>query len=137
MTRSTNQRLLRCVVVLALLACVRLVRAQNLPVSTAEITTFSDPSADTGLFQGTTTLSVNEDGVTAEYHADAQFMNQSHLRDKRSLITTFDVPNAKYVTFAYSINDEGAVAGYYSDASGFPHGIVRNKHGNFTEIDTL
>jgi uncharacterized membrane protein len=64
-------------------------------------------------------------------------MNQSHLRDKRSLITTFDAPNANYGTFAYSINDEGAVAGYYSDASGFPHGIVRNKHGNFTKIDTL
>jgi len=97
MTRSTNQRLLRCVVVLTLLACVQLVRAQNLPVSTAEITTFSAPSADTGLFQGTTTLSVNEDGVTAGYYLEATSVKHGFVRDKHGLITTFDAPGASNV----------------------------------------
>jgi hypothetical protein len=96
MTRSTNQRLLRCVVVLALLACVRPVRAQPLPVSTAEITTFSAPSADTGLFQGTT-LSVNEDGVTAGFYLEATFVNHGFVLDKHSLITTFDALGASNV----------------------------------------
>ena len=50
-------------------------------------------------------------------------------------VTTFDVPGASQVTYAYSINPAGVIAGSYQDASYAHHAFVRAVDGTITTFD--
>ena len=56
------------------------------------------------------------------------------VRDRRGVITTFDVPFFRLHDVA-DINDRGRIVGYYDKPDGTSGGYLRNKGGRFIPID--
>jgi uncharacterized membrane protein len=54
---------------------------------------------------------------------------------KSSGISSFDIPNAAYGTFAQSINTQGAITGIYLDANNTAHAFAGDKKGTITSFD--
>ena len=108
------------------------------------ITTFEDPYAGTGNYQGTWPYSINPAGEITGFYFDTNSVSHGFLlAPDLTTFTEIDAPGAcssgpscSYEgTFPESINPEGAVAGYYLDAGGVFHGFVRAPHGAITTFD--
>jgi uncharacterized membrane protein len=56
------------------------------------------------------------------------------VRDRRGVITTFDVPVFRLHDVA-DINDRGVIVGYYDKLDGTSGGYLRHKDGRFIQID--
>ena len=65
--------------------------------------------------------------------------NHGFLRDKKGVITTFDVPGAGtgpgQGTFGGGLTPSGAIMGNYLDADNVSHGFLRDKKGAITTFD--
>ena len=97
------------------------------------LTSFEDPSADTGPFNGTSPSSINDLGVVAGDYADASGTSHGFLRSPEGKFTTVDVPGAGgFGSFPIAINLEGAVVGYYTDSNYSFHAFLRSPEGKFT-----
>ncbi len=108
------------------------------------ITTFEDPYAGTGNYQGTWPYSINPAGEITGFYFDTNSVSHGFLlAPDLTTFTEIDAPGAcssgpscSYEgTFPESINPQGAVAGYYLDAGGVFHGFVRAPHGAITTFD--
>jgi uncharacterized membrane protein len=110
-----------------------------------KLTTYNDPGAGTGLYQGTgcpgCARPINLFGEVAGYYIDANNVVHGYLRSPWGEFTTFDVPGEGpqglncYADCSLGLNDFGAITGYYLDANDVFHGYVRSPEGKTTTFD--
>lgn len=101
------------------------------------ITTFDASGAGANFNQGTSAVSINENGDVTGYFADANNVSHGFLRRKNGAMATFDVPGAstQQGTFPRSINNDGKIAGYYFDLNSVRHGFLRDENGTVSTFD--
>lgn len=103
------------------------------------ITTFDDPNAGTGAYQGTALTGINLLGLGTGYYTDANNVNHAFLRSPNGRITTFAVPgegsDAYQGAIPSNINDFGAVAGIYFDSNNVSHGFLLSPDGKAMTVD--
>ena len=103
-----------------------------------KITSFDDPEAGTGAYQGTSPESINDLGFIAGYYTDGNYFNHGFLRTPEGKFISIDAPGAvtsSYGTIIYGLNDLGTVAGYWFDANYAAHGFVRTLDRHFTSFE--
>lgn len=104
-----------------------------------EITTFNEPRAGSGAFEGTVNGSINGGGTIAGYFADANSMVHGFVSTPEGNFITFDVPAASQNpgegTAGFSINGSGVVTGEFNDAQSVMHGFSRSASGIFATFN--
>lgn len=109
---------------------------------------FNDPSAGTGLYQGTgcpgCAMGLNQLGFVAGIYSDSNSVNHGFVRSPDGRFTTFDAPgagtDAGEGTGCFSdcntyINDVGSVVGTFIDSNFIYHGYLRAPNGRIVTVD--
>jgi hypothetical protein len=113
-----------------------------------KLTTYDDPNAGTGNYQGTgcpgCAVGFNDWGVTAGVYIDGNSVQHGYVRNSDGKFATYDAPGAGDTAYAgtgcpsdctTSLNNFGAITGTYIDANFTYHGYLRNPSGQISTID--
>ena len=88
---------------------------------------------------GTFPFAISPGGEITGFYDNGINANHGFLRDKKGVITTFDVPGAGtglgQGTFGGGFTPNGAIMGNYLDPDNLSHGFLMDKNGAFTTFD--
>ena len=89
--------------------------------------------------QGTQSFAISPGGEITGFYFDGTYAVHGFLRDKKGVITTFDLPGAGTGpfegTYGGGFTPNGSILGVLIDADFVNHGFLLDKHGAVTIFD--